>query len=198
MGSVDLSNRGARVPRVPRRFVPEPPHNILIFLFSFKGSWLQSAAFQPVQTKGGSRADLLHCPRWVRPRSFLKIIIPLTDYSAKRSHILASVYPFRSWEKWVLSPHPHAPHLQWSEPSDPLKPPWPPQTLPKSSGWTRGAQSYPCLNSFMVSSPLFLSPLRAIPPLAHSRFLELRSMEWGARGHLHTFCLSSSARIAGL
>lgn len=63
-----------------------------------------------------------------------------------------------------------------------LEPPWPPQVLPKPSGRTRGLNRTPvCLNRFIVSSPLFLSHLRAIPPLAHSRFPALRPAEWGAR-----------------
>lgn len=48
----------------------------------------------------------------------------------------------------------------------------------------------------MFSSPLFLSPLGAVPHLAHSGFLALRSMEWGlgAPAHLLLLVLSRNCR----
>lgn len=113
----------------------------------------------------------------------------------------ASVYPFRSWEKGALSPRPHAPHLQWSEPSDPLKPPWPPQELTKSSGRTRGFNPTPVCTAPSCSLVPLLRSLGATATarLAHSLLLALRPMAWGGVGLRHLHCVfrsSPSARIA--
>lgn len=83
-----------RVQRACSSLLAEPKvlcaatQGLRLFVLLFKRlAAVPSDSASPTKSRGSTSPNLVRRPLWVRSSSFLKIIIPLTDYSGKGSHI---------------------------------------------------------------------------------------------------------------